>query len=467
MIYDVLNPGNGLTGIAADGVTDDSTNLQLIINNANIQGGGDVIFPPEKTIILGTPISLKSNVNLISRGSRTVLKAIDINEDGIIDPITGELTKDISSIITTFGGTPGVRKNIRISGFEFAVSLSGETPIIPGDFGLDFINQAIAINNAENIVIEKCLIENFPTFSAIKVTNTKNITIKDCIFKNSSAGINFDFQNNNVKVNDNIFEFLSGHGIHFQGSATNNAYSSDIWITRNRITIGSEDVHGIYFTCGDTQFNLSAPHHENVVVADNIITGPEGLSNANGGTADLFSLKDIIRLKCYGNTARNSGDLGYAIERCHGGLVSNNTADKNNSCGISIYGSSNMSVTGNVCSHNEQNHDLDRTTGDGGLGSKPYGGIRVEFDSIHILLSGNHFFGTGNDPLTATQSYGIVVKSADLTGEITNNPIRSPYNIKIGINHYVDHSLGDIYNAVTSTIIEDSSATVVTVTPTP
>lgn len=356
-------------------------------------------------------------------------------------------------------------KNITISNCVFSRA----------DSETNTLGLPIFIDDCENVSIVNSTFNDVSAIQQVLVYDTKNVKIKGCDFKDNLNGIVFDKQNDNIKIEDNYFVNLTGNNIRIQGGNpdTDNSlpdirFSNNVWITGNRIVMMAQandnDFHGIYMTCGDTEFNGFTPHFENVVVANNVITGPGGLSNANGGTADLFSLKDIIRLKCYGNTARNSGDLGYAIERCHSGVVSNNTADKNNSCGISVYGSSHMSVTGNVCSHNEQNHDYDPVANDGGLGSKPYGGIRVEFDSVHILLSGNHFFGTGvgTAQVPATQSYGIVVKSADLTGEITNNPIRSPYNIKIGVNHYVDHSLGDIYDAVSSTIIEDSSATVAT-----
>ncbi|MBC8757192.1 right-handed parallel beta-helix repeat-containing protein [Kordia sp. YSTF-M3] len=465
MIYDIMD-----YGVEADGTTDDIAAINTLITNTSNSGGGTLIFPSGKVILISAPIQLKSDVCLITSGAKTTLKAIDIDDDET-DPEpqpNGTPDTDMASIFSTYGGASGTRKNIKISGFDFVLSPSGNgNPL--DDFTLDFINQAIFINDAENITIENCAFNNLSAFAGIYVQETKNITIKNCVFKNSSGGVNFHGTNENVKIDSNTFEYLSTHGIHIQGSGdiTNNKYCSNVWITKNRIVIGAEDVHGIYLTCGDTQFAGSSSHHENVVVADNVITGPGSLSNASDGTADLFSLKDIVRLKCYGNTARNSGDLGFAIERCHFGVVSNNTADQNNSCGISIFGSSHMSVTGNVCAHNEQNHDYDPLTNSGGLGSAPYGGIRVEFDSVHVLLSGNHFFGAGFEAGNTEQgqTYGIVVKEANVE-DITdiNLRTRSPYNIKIGINHYADNKNGDIYNEIESTIISDLNATVA---PTP
>ena len=57
----------------------------------------------------------------------------------------------------------------------------------------------------------------------------------------------------------------------------------------------------------------------------------------DGGSADLYALKDISRLRCSNNSSRNSGDLGFAIERCIGAIISSNHAERNNSGQINFF----------------------------------------------------------------------------------------------------------------------------------
>lgn len=438
MIYDVLNPGFGLNPITANGSTDDTANLQLIINHANSQASSAIVFPGNRTVIISDQIRIYENMTLKSSDGRATLKCVALN---------------LTSLFYCWSAA----NSITFQGLVF-------------DGNNQQQRQAIGLQGGENIKFIDCVFSKVARIdpsgtTCISLSNINNSVIDGCTFIDSDGGVSYNGRNKNIRIKNNTFQDLTKHGIQIQGGNPIEAnpvlnlirFSDDVWITDNEIIIKPQllgnKVHGIYFTCGDVEFKGNSPHHENVVVSGNFINGSGNLSTANGGSADLFSLKDIVRLKCYGNTARNSGDLGYAIERCHGGLVSNNTADQNNSCGISIFGSSNMSVTGNVCGNNEQDHDSSL--------NHPYGGIRVEFDSTHILVSGNHFYGEGlpNDP--NQQQYGIVVRSATID-EITdpNLQTRSPYNIKIGVNHYTDHSEGDIYNEVTSTIIQDASASV-------
>ncbi|WP_298517773.1 right-handed parallel beta-helix repeat-containing protein [uncultured Kordia sp.] len=433
MIYDVLNPGFGLSPIAADGTTDDKVNFQLIINHANSQGGGEIILPGNRTILISSQLTIYSNLTFRSSHGKTVIKAL---ADGVYSFM------NFAPQSTTY--------SVTIDGVEFNGGGFNTT------HGLIFLSGA-------NVKVINCDFKNFNQgYQAIMFKfSINNVIIKNCTFDNLNSGIFFHQRNQNLRIEDNHFNNLNGHAIHLQGSQTAAHYCSDVIIRGNHITISPQPpnepgIHGIYMTCADTDFDGTSAHHENIIIADNTIIGPSLSfpakdSTVQGGAADLISLKDIIRLKCYGNTARNGGDLGYAIERCHYGVVSNNTADQNNRCGISIFGSSHISVTGNVCGNNEQDYD-------GENGNPPYGGIRVEFDSVHVILSGNHLYGQGVG--VGTQKYGIVVKENSIPASDSTNPTRAPFNIKIGVNHYSGNSLGDIYNEITSTIIQDASASV-------
>ncbi len=476
IFYDVTEtiPGT-LNGISADGITDDTLNLKLYINYVYSLGGGTLVLPGNKTILISSQLTIYDNLTFKSSHGKTTLKAKGNGVYSFMNCSTNANSITLDSIV-----------------FDAHYNNSTHAVILKGD-----ANAAIKDRDA-NVTITNCTFKNFiHGAQSVYIESIDNTTISNCTFDTVKGGIFYHKRNEHLRIKDNYFSNLKGHAIHLQGAKTEDHYCSDVIIEGNHIVIKVKTwkqtskplveispwelperrlfakpqdldlvvdheppipkrlgVHGIYMTCGDVNFSHESSHHENVVVANNTIIGP-GLSYARGGSADLFSLKDIVRLKCYGNTARNSGDLGYAIERCHYGVVSNNTADQNNTCGISIFGSSHISVVGNVCTYNEQDHDHDNSKK---LRSAPYGGIRVEFDSVHILITGNHFCGKGKNK--RTQQYGIVVKEASVPIDDEYNPTRPPYNIKIGVNHYIENGLGDIYNEIVSTIIEDISAKV-------
>lgn len=436
--YDVtktiqVSNGKTLNRITADGFTDDKANLQSYINYVHSIGGGTLILPGNKIILISTQLIIYDNLTFKSSHGKATLKAK-------------------GNDVYSFMNCSEKADSIILDGIVFDANNYNTTHgvIFKGDAN------SSTINKNTNVTITNCTFKNFTQGAqSLYMESLNNTSITNCSFDTVKGGIFFHKRNEHIKIKDNYFNNLTGHGIHLQGLYPD--YCSNVIIEGNHIVINKQirnlaGIHGIYLSCGDVNFDGSSSHHENVVIANNTIIGPN-LSFANQGSADLFSLKDIIRLKCYGNTARNSGDLGFAIERCHYGTVSNNTADHNNSCGISIFGSSHISVTGNVCAYNEQDRDHNNSKK---LRSAPYGGIRVEFDSIHILINGNHFCGTGAK--TRTQQYGIVVKSARVP--IKNDHTRSPQNVKIGVNHYANHGLGDIYNKIASTIIEDPNANV-------
>jgi parallel beta-helix repeat protein len=313
------------------------------------------------------------------------------------------------------------------------------------------------------------------------------LVINECKFTNSSLGIFMEGVNHTVSIKDNFFEELNDNPIRIYGYEPNEEATDNILITGNemyvkRVTSYINDTQAPRFDDGRVNFPTDQPskdersnltgisainiamtplgasdlNHENVVVADNIAFGSD-YGFYDGGSADLFSLKDIVRLKCYGNTARNSGDLGFAIERCHTGVVSNNTADRNNSCGISIFDSSNISVTGNVCSNNE-------LVRDGAYTNNPYGGIRVEQNGHGVIVEGNFCNADSdvvrsyvnyladndsdyNTPSAATQRYGVVVK---------NQGGGVPFDVKVGNNHATGMLFGSVFNNVKSAQIVDT-----------
>lgn len=82
-------------GVAADGITDDTTKLQAAIDDMNSAGGGDVILPIGTC--LHTGLTLKSNVRLIGKGrSRTILKNTNNAVGVTVNNISGHGMRDLT-----------------------------------------------------------------------------------------------------------------------------------------------------------------------------------------------------------------------------------------------------------------------------------------------------------------------------------------------------------------------------------
>lgn len=485
--------GTSLTRtIVADGITDDKISLQLVLNEIDNLGGGTIILPPNITIGINSIINLKDNITIKSSGN-TIFKDL----------------AEASTMFQCFGVKNVIVDGLVFEGIETTIINQEEEPEDVGTIA------AIAIREnadgsifSENITIQNCEFRDV-TFKAtiessaafITAKNTNEITVKNCKFSNGSLGISVSGSNKNMYLRDNVFNnTLDNNPIRISGSSANGERTENLWITGNQMEIGraASEIENTVITrledgraffngydvntkpIGNGAINITCKasetvklHHENVVIENNIAEGPD-YGFFDGGSGDLYSLKDVERLTCTGNRVRNSGDLGFAIERCHFAIISNNTADRNNSCGISIFDSTNVNVVGNVCRDNE-------LTRDGLYATNPYGGIRVEGDSFNVLVEGNFFFTSSsvqrslvnvnslinenkpyNSPGVPTQQYGVVVQqsgesgSADNTSGIGGAYQKTPFNVKVGHNHTSTHFWGTVYNKMKATQIVDT-----------
>ena len=466
VVYQNGSSGTSVT-INADGTTDDASALQTILDWADAAGGGTLIVPSGKELLINSTITVYSNITLTSNGKAT-LKTSNSSIGSRF--ITSQITYGPTVYYTIENFT---LSNLKIDGAGHpTISL------------LSLLNNQSA--KSESVKILNCeFVSDTTTAHALHTTNVYNLCVEKCSFSECGVGIRLEGRNREIYIADNTFSELSNNPIRVIGSESDSEYTEELFITGNVMNVARIDSYiadnsisrhsdgrvdfstdPIPDTSQDHRSNLtrisainiamspigSSLYHQNFTIANNTAIGSD-YGFFDGGSADLFSLKDIIRLKCTGNTARNSGDLGFAIERCKFAVVANNTADRNNSCGISIFDSNNVNVTGNVCSNNELSRD-------GAYGNYPYGGIRVENASVGVLVDGNYCYAdagtqrsfqnvlsttsgyTYNDPDGSTQRYGIVVK---------NQGADTPFNVKIGMNHSNGMLYGTVFNNIKST----------------
>ncbi|GGG35505.1 hypothetical protein GCM10011344_40470 [Dokdonia pacifica] len=463
-------------------------------NPSGAGAGGIILFPGNKTIEITDAIALNNNITFRASHSKTRIKASD----------------NYSTSNTMFFTTSSIA-NIT---FENIIFDGNEEKTAINMFGNNSAIDTISFMNCEF----QNMINGGRSAAGISLANVSDVLIKGCTFKNSNFGIRLDKRNRRIKIEDNVFEnTLNKNPIRIQGIRDSlfpaiAAYSSDVWITGNKIDVGRADSiieelsiprdpetgavdistvnseddpdydtyqewrdgrfgpSAIYLTCGEgnTPEGIPTDNHINVIIENNFADGPD-YGFFDGGSADLYSIKDIINLKVNNNTARNSGDLGISLERSSNVIVSNNTVERNNSSGIAFTDVKNPVITNNIVANNALRRDFI-------YNNVPYGGILLLGTTTNALIEGNQLFcfslpGDISFPITITEGidytrartsptsyYGIMIRKAGTEDDGGSPSVGNPFATKIGINNYSGHRWGAIFNEIPSTQITENLA---------
>ncbi|WP_046758576.1 right-handed parallel beta-helix repeat-containing protein [Kordia jejudonensis] len=480
--------------------------INKAISDANLNGGGIILFPGNTTVEINSGITVYSNITFRASHSMATISSSD--------GFTGNQMIILSN-----------RENVSFEDIEFDANKKTRGIVTYGS------------NNNINVLncVFKNMINGNGTGAGIYFQDVRDVTIKNCVFRESDFGIDIHKRNSRIRIEKNTFENTLGKNpIRIQGNTDpNDKYFSDhVWILDNDIKIGRatsiidelselvrgvdgvvtglRDVNGkpervvngvtlpqednynadywawrwgggiapsaIYITSGNTAGNhdLSAyaNYHQNIVIDGNIAIGPD-YGFFDGGTADLFSLKDIIRLKLTNNVARNAGDLGFAIERSRNAIISNNTADRNNSFGMGIATTRNSIISNNIFDNNALRRNFI-------YNSSPYGGLVLSGYSFNNIIEGNNFYSYSSADVSLaiedayterqspTQYYGIILRTESYIdpgsgdeGDGDETVLVKPSSNKIGVNHYSGNRWGPIYqeHPISTQIVENFSAT--------
>jgi parallel beta-helix repeat protein len=454
------------------------------------------LFPGNKTVEISAPITVFSNITLRASHSKATIR-ITVGYNG------GTITSSTPMIIINN------RENIAF-----------ENIIFDGD---DRVNALVnfSTTTVNHLSIINCEFQNIQNdtrgAAGIALGDATDILIKGCTFRNSNFGIRFEKRNSRIRIEDNTFEnTLNKNPIRIQGVRDINnpsltAYSSDVWITGNKINIGRADSiieelsmylprdpntgavnigavdsdldpgnatyeewragrfgpSAIYLTCGADQAPETLPvdNHINVVIENNFAEGPD-YGFFDGGSADLYSIKDVVNLKLLNNTGRNSGDLGISVERSFNAIVSNNTIERNNSSGIAFTNVKNAVISNNIVANNALRRDFI-------YNNVPYGGILLLGTTTNTLIEGNQLYCYPSVDISfainitegvdytrartnASSYYGIMIRQEGAEDVGGSTSVGTPSRTKIGINQYSGHRWGPIFNESTSTQITES-----------
>ncbi|MEP0264887.1 right-handed parallel beta-helix repeat-containing protein [Dokdonia sp.] len=472
-----------------------ASNLVTDPNPSGSGVGGIILFPGNTTVEISTSITLRDNITFRASHSKATIT------------ISNNFPTNTATMFAIGNKKNLVFENIIFDGASKKTALS------------TFLDQTI-----DNISFINCefqeMLNNNRNAAAISLSNATNVTVKDCLFKTSDFGVRLDKKNHRIRIENNVFEnTLTKNPIRILGvrdSVTPSiaAFSSDIWIIGNKIDIGRGDSiieelsehlprdpetgavdisavnspgdpgfdmyddwrearfapSAIYLTCGEgnTPVGIPTDNHVNVIIENNIVNGPD-YGFFDGGSADLYSLKDIINLKLNNNTSRNSGDLGMSIERSSNVIVSNNTVERNNSSGIAFTDVKNPIIINNIVANNALRRDLI-------YNNVPYGEILILGTTTNALIEGNQLLcnsspGDISFPINITEGidytrartsptsyYGIMIRREGTEDNGGGTSIGNPFATKIGINNYSGQRWGAIFNEVSSTQITENFA---------
>jgi len=76
MTFDILQaPYNA----AADGITDDTKSIQLAIDSAKAVGGGTILFPANRTVVISSKLNIYANITLRATFGKSFVKSKNIS----------------------------------------------------------------------------------------------------------------------------------------------------------------------------------------------------------------------------------------------------------------------------------------------------------------------------------------------------------------------------------------------------
>lgn len=365
LVYNVRD--NGAKG---DGATDDVGIINSTITTCSAAGGGDVLVPPSLTpYMLGTSISLKSNVRLLLAGNLKLLGTstqraiIATNQNNVaVAGLPGGGTIDLNKAQTTNGGLDTNQQAMYFSFTDGAahsgITVTGIT-VKNGWQRYIAISSTVANSSISDVLIERNTLVDSP----------KEALYIGCI-GNADKTTPSNSQQHVVRFNKISFPTVAGQvGILAAGQ-------SYLWIENNVLDGGGIATgHGIVVSSGGT-----ARQSTDFVVASNIVRRFSG--GAQWGicltvNATRFIVVDNECDQNYGGItidpedgAANNVEVNvagiYALNRCtnstgnHGinCRMCNNMSLIHNRCtgnavgGIYISDATSVTAIGNTCANN-------------------------------------------------------------------------------------------------------------------
>lgn len=415
LTIDVKNPPLPLIGAKGDGVTNDTDNINAIIQYAKNNGGGKIYFP-SGTYMIETAISNTTEKGIVIDGDNI---HIELSDGAVLKAIPNQYPK--YSILTFKDMKNGSVKGGKIIGDRIEhdyTSISGTH-----EFGF-----GVHIYSAENITVEKCYISDL-TGDCIEIWGRNNpthgyvpskfVTIKNCTLNMS--------RRNNISV-------VVGTDITISENIISNAGESD------GVNDGTDPKSGVDIEGG------SNPSRINVI--NNIFTNNLGGSvivfngnevNISGNISDqtiMYQYSSNTNIS--NNILRNfKGTKRAGIEQT---ITSINPNTKGYMIPIGCKYEINSQQTFDFTSIGSPNNDIGTvfvTTGTGVLGD----GDSITRILENISITGNQISGFTNGVATKGCTKKVTIMNNTLTSQ-TNNGIYSTGLCDIINNSLYNQAIG-------------------------
>jgi len=438
-------------GAKGDGSTDDATAINACIQSA--PAGGIIKFTCGRTYIIGSAITLKSDITLEGYGS-----CVKLATSKNIDMFSGSAISDFSIL------------GLEINGRRSSTN----------DYGYDVIDISNSSGNVENITIKDCEIHHFGS-TAIKIGTdcTDPATDHGNIVKNVNIESNYIHDGctnngsidvihitgsvdkgkvNNIKIRGNTIKLIDDIDLYgISGYTYSNTYASATsWTVTHNLNISTSS--GIHMLILDGSGEVVVPKtivynsvnqatvnfytatagtaycskgagagiwvgfgDENIVVSDNIIIGSgpngDGICIKNGTYAENINVCNNIildslhwaihiggkNISITGNTIKNTRLGGIAV--CIGPPP--DSANNGYRSGTSY----NVSVTGNTLEHT-------RTSG---IWVRNTIGCSITGNTVRDATDGSDQGGINVEPPDTTTTYGDEEYCSNFT--ITGNTL--------------------------------------------
>ena len=370
-------------GATRSGTTPRQTELQACIDEVSALGGG-VVFWPDMLPITAA-ITVKPNVRIelhdqtsgIEAGagfagstSMIAMQADTTLRGGRIDAATQELTclRVTGDRVEITDNDIGRGHSRERTGVEV---VSATDARIEGNHIHDVGRGVWVRNDSDRFVVARNIIERCPAYG---FSATGNLT--------DGTASNFRVEDNEIRTNAN-----------------------QPWTD----TTGPR--HPLYFTTG------GSGKYTKGLIRGNRILGNGSAFVDGTGNADALAAYDTQVCIIADNYIERGGDVGLALWRSIGNVVTGNLVRYNHGVGITALSDRNSLIASNSCVGNRQNYS--------GTLTLTYGGIRVEQDISNGLAPSNGTSVVGNhcydDQVVPTQDYQVVVRSGQVNIHVAHN----------------------------------------------
>lgn len=223
---DAFNPptGSGLTALAGDGSTDDSTNLQAHLNYANTTWGGGrvVVSKPGATVKCTTGLTVPSTVQLVS-DRKTLLSFPSLTGTQAAITVSGNAYAPLAGV-----WAEGPNSSADIANTTVGVDVNAGTRLQLKDLTLKHFGRGVHVAHSDTyiITVSDSLISSNGT--GIYADNTaesasnagENISLVGCVIDNSALGYKATGNGVSMFFTNCSIDFCATFGI-----------ISDAWVT--------------------------------------------------------------------------------------------------------------------------------------------------------------------------------------------------------------------------------------------